>query len=188
MEKFSLKNIGKYQDDWALVYLDPDNTYSDCGGRITVILGDYVGTAFFGHCGTKTFKEFIAQTNPSYLINKMFNGHNSIDEDVFIESGDEILKRIYIKKDVIKELREYRDERVSKDALRSLYNALFDQEFNHLEGLYRHLDSGEQNTLDALYGEEWSWGDSLKKSNPCYEYVESMIQAVINHFKDEVAA
>lgn len=46
IEKLTFKNLGKHQDQWATIYIEPNNTYSECGGRIIVILEDYVGTAF----------------------------------------------------------------------------------------------------------------------------------------------
>ncbi|OTR94811.1 hypothetical protein [Acinetobacter pittii] len=191
IEKLTFKNLGKHQDDWAVVYLDPNNTYSKCGGRITVILGDYVGSAFFSHCGTETFKQFIAKTHSHYLIGKLFNQNNEIEDSVFIEDGAEILELIYRdKKDEIKQARAEGKESLSRDALRSLYNALYEEQFHTTDELYRHLDSDEQATMECLFGEEWVYGDALKKDNPKYLYVESMVSSIIAEFKklSEVSA
>ncbi|SSP30586.1 MULTISPECIES: hypothetical protein [Acinetobacter calcoaceticus/baumannii complex] len=191
IEKLTFKNLGKHQDDWAVVYLDPNNTYSKCGGRITVILGDYVGSAFFSHCGTETFKQFIAKTHSHYLIGKLFNQNNEIEDSVFIEDGAEILELIYRdKKDEIKQARAEGKESLSRDALRSLYNALYEEQFHTTDELYRHLDSDEQATMECLFGEEWIYGDALKKDNPKYLYVESMVSSIIAEFKklSEVSA
>lgn len=184
IEKLTFKNLGKHQDDWAIVYLDPNNTYSKCGGRITVIFGDYVGTAFFSHCGTNTFQEFIAKSSSGYLMNKLFNQNNQIPDSIFIEDGDEIIELIdREKKEEIKLAREYGDESLSKEALGSLRNALSGEQFDTAGELYRHLDDDEQETMDSLFGEEWGFDSSLKKENPKYIYVKSMVDSIIAEFK-----
>ncbi|OCY21839.1 hypothetical protein BFR69_04250 [Acinetobacter pittii] len=184
IEKITIKNLGKHQEDWATIYIEPNNTYSECGGRITVILEDYIGTAFFSHCGTKTFQEFIAKTNSGYLMNKLFNQNNQIPDSIFIEDGDAILELINReKKEEIKLAREYGDESLSKEALRSLRDALSGEQFDTAGELYRHLDSDEQETMDSLFGEEWGFDSSLKKENPKYIYVKSIVDSIIAEFK-----
>lgn len=68
MEKFVFNKIGEYKSDWALTYVDPNNSYSAGGGRLTVVLSSYTGSAFFSHVGQPTFKEFIAQCDAAYLL------------------------------------------------------------------------------------------------------------------------
>jgi len=191
MEKFTFNNLGKHQDGWATIYIEPNNTFSECGGRIIVILEDYVGTAFFSHCGTKTFQEFIAKTSSGYLMGKLFNQNNQIPDLIFIEDGDEILELIEREKyGEIKLAREYGDESLSKDALRNLHNALSGEQFDTAGELYRHLDSDAQETMDSLFGEEWGFDSTLKKENPKYIYVKSMVSSIIAEFKklNEVVA
>lgn len=184
MKKFTFSKLGKHQDDWATVYIEPNNTFSECGGRIIVILEDYVGTAFFSHCGTNTFQEFIAKTSSGYLMNKLFNQNNQILELVFIEDGDEILELIEReKKEEIKLARKNGDDSLSREALRSLRNALSGEQFDTAGELYRHLDDDEQETMDSLFGEEWGFDSSLKKENPKYIYVKSMVDSIIAEFK-----
>lgn len=46
IEKFTFNNLGENHNGWAAIYIEPNNNYSKCGGRITVIFEDYIGTAF----------------------------------------------------------------------------------------------------------------------------------------------
>ncbi|WP_269511736.1 hypothetical protein [Acinetobacter baumannii] len=184
MEILTFNNLGKHQNGWATVYIEPNNTYSKCGGRITVIFEDYIGTAFFSHCGTNTFKEFIAKTSSGYLMGKLFNKNNQIPESIFIEDGDAILELIYREKYwEIKVAREYGNSSLSKDALRSLHNALSGEQFHTVSELYRHLDSDEQETMNSLFGEGWGFDSTLNKENPKYIYVKSMGDSIIAEFK-----
>lgn len=66
IEKITIPNIGPYKDEWAIIYVDPCDSYSAGGGRITIISGDYIGSAFFSHVGQPTFKELIAQCDSDY--------------------------------------------------------------------------------------------------------------------------
>ncbi|MFX7021146.1 hypothetical protein ABTI29_19935 [Acinetobacter baumannii] len=59
MEKFVFKKIGEYKSDWALAYVDPNNLYSAGGGRLTVVLSSFTGSAFFFNVCETTFKELI---------------------------------------------------------------------------------------------------------------------------------
>lgn len=184
IDKLTFKNLGKHQDQWATIYIEPNNTYSECGGRIVVILEDYVGTAFFSHCGTNTFQEFIAKSSSGYLMNKLFNQNNQIPDSIFIEDGDEILELIEREKySEIKLARQYGDNSLSKEALRSLRNALSGEQFDTAGELYRHLDGDEQETMDSLFGEEWGFDSSLKKENPKYIHVKSIVDSIIAEFK-----
>ncbi|MFV5348649.1 hypothetical protein [Acinetobacter soli] len=47
-EKIVFQKIGPYREAWAVVYLDPNSSYTAGGGCITVILDDYVGSALVG--------------------------------------------------------------------------------------------------------------------------------------------
>ncbi len=180
MEKFTFNNLGKHQNGWATVYIEANNTFSKCGGRITVIFEDYIGTAFFSHCGTNTFEEFIAKTSSGYLMNKLFNKNNQIPDSIFIENGDEIIELIEREKHgEIKLAREYGDNSLSKDALRSLRNALSGEQFDTAGELYRHLDDDEQETMDSLFGEEWGFDSSLKKEKS--ELYSRQINGGFNH-------
>ncbi|HEM6651505.1 hypothetical protein [Acinetobacter pittii] len=184
MEKLTFNNLGKHQNGWATVYIEPNNNFSKCGGRITVIFEDYIGSAFFSHCGTNNFKEFIAKSSSGYLMNKLFNQNNQIPDSIFIEDGDEIIELIEREKyEEIKLARVYGDETLSKEALRNLHNALSGEQFDTAGELYRHLDSDEQETMDSLFGEEWGFDSTLKKENPNYIYVKSMIDSLIAEFK-----
>lgn len=124
-------------------------------------------------------------------MNKLFNQNNQIPDSIFIEDGDEIIELIdREKKEEIKLGREYGDISLSKDALRSLRNALSGEQFDTAGELYRHLDGDEQETMDSLFGEEWGFDNSLKKENPKYIHVKSMVDSIIAEFKklSEVAA
>ncbi|HHR0945489.1 TPA: hypothetical protein ACS286_005654, partial [Klebsiella pneumoniae] len=87
------------------------------------------------------------------------------------------------KKEEINIAREYGDESLSKEALGSLRNALSGEQFDTAGELYRHLDGDEQETMDSLFGEEWGFDSSLKKENPKYIHVKSMMDSIIAEFK-----
>ncbi len=55
MEKFVFQKIGEYKSDWALAYVDPNNLYSAGGGRLTVVLSSFTGSAFFFSCWSTNF-------------------------------------------------------------------------------------------------------------------------------------
>ncbi|MFH3579073.1 hypothetical protein WAH98_19085, partial [Acinetobacter baumannii] len=95
MEKFVFKKIGEYKSDWALAYVDPNNLYSAGGGRLTVVLSSFTGSAFFSHVGQPTFKEFIAQCHAPYLLNKLFP---KVEKWVDVEDGNEVIEYIAINK------------------------------------------------------------------------------------------
>lgn len=103
MEKFVFNKIGEYKSDWALTYVDPNNSYSAGGGRLTVVLSSYTGSAFFSHVGQPTFKEFIAQCDAAYLLKKLFP---NVEKWVDVEEGEEVIEYIAINK--LSELKEGR--------------------------------------------------------------------------------
>lgn len=88
MEKITLSKIGQSGDEWAVVYLDPNNSYSAGGGRITVIAEGHVGSAFFSHVGQPTFKDFIAQCDSDYLIKRLFQAQKWVS----VECGEEFIE------------------------------------------------------------------------------------------------
>ena len=57
------------KSDWALAYVDPNNLYSAGGGRLTVVLSSFTGSAFFSHVGQPTFKSSLP--NAMLLIYKL---------------------------------------------------------------------------------------------------------------------
>lgn len=120
MEKFVFKKIGEYKSDWALAYVDPNNLYSAGGGRLTVVLSSFTGSAFFSHVGQPTFKEFIAQCHAPYLLNKLFP---KVEKWVDVEDGNEVIEYIAINK--LSELKDGRSSgAISKKILEIFMNTL----------------------------------------------------------------
>lgn len=182
MKKVILKNAGMYESDWAIVYLDPNSSFSAGGGRITVITEDQCGSYFFGHVGQPSFEEFIANTRPSYLMGKLFH---EIKENIPAENGRDIID--WIAKNGIYELKEARQSNsVSKEQLRKLYEELDDIVFDSLYHLSDVMDSDCLKTLFAIYGEDCLWENEFKKKSISYEFMSSMINSVILELKKEL--
>lgn len=180
-----LTGIGQFQEDWAKVYIEPNNAYSDCGGRITVNIGDdYIGSHFFSHCGTETFEQFIGKVGYDYLINKLFQTENYID----VENGEELFESL-IKNKMFYRVKEARSSGlVDKDELRYLYDDLKDRDFRDIGELSNMLGSDEFKTMSKIFNEDWYYDGCFKKSNRVYDRQKAVVQSIIDHFKDEVAA
>lgn len=177
MERITLTKIGPYNDDWAIIYLDPSDVYSPGGGRITVITSDYVGSTFFSHVGQPTFKEFIAQCDSHYLIKKLFK----FDKWIPVESGKEFIE--YLARERMSDIKEYRSTgEVTKKELRTLYEELQGCEFTSTSHLYDILGQDKINTLNTLLGDDWWWDSNPSKLNRAYTYLDSMLTNVIAEF------
>jgi hypothetical protein len=182
MEKIVLSKIGPYGNDWAIVYADPNNTYSAGGGRLTVVVDSYVGSAFFSHVSNPTFNEFLAGCNPGYLIKKLFQ----LDKWVPVESGDELIE--YIARERMNDIKEYRSkDGATKDKLRDLYNELQGLEFTNTSHLHDILDKEQRDTLGGILGEDWWWDSNPNKLNHAYTYLDSILTSIILKFKEKVA-
>lgn len=178
MEKITLTKIGPYNDDWAIVYADPNNAYSAGGGRITVVTGDYVGSAFFSNVGEPTFKEFIAQCDSDYLIKKLFKTNKWIP----VENGEEFIE--YIARERMDDVKEHRSTgSITKSALRNLYDELLNSEFSNTSHLYDKLYVDERKTIETILGQDWWWDANPSKLNHIYVYLDSILSSVIAEFK-----
>ncbi len=186
MNKLSILNIGPYKSDWAIVYADPNSTYSAGGGRLTVVMSDYVGSAFFSHVSQPSFINFIAQCDASYLLNKLFP---KTVRWIEVEDGDELIQSIWReRKEELKDLRISGE--ISKQELRELYDELKACDFSSISHLYDLLDQRQLKTISSILSDDWWWDGVPSKVNHVYEYLESMLDGVIQEFKrtSEVAA
>ncbi|MFW2080975.1 hypothetical protein ACNPQK_08365 [Acinetobacter guillouiae] len=178
IEKLNITEIGPYKDDWAVVYVDPNNSYSAGGGRITVVTGDYVGSAFFSHVSQPTFKGFIAQCYPEYLIRKLFK----VDQWIPVENGEEFIE--YIARERLDAIKEHRSSgAVTKSALRELYDQLKTCEFTDTSHLYDILYKTERETMVTFFGQDWWFELNPSKINRAYTFLDSMLEDVIAEFK-----
>lgn len=179
MEKFVFNKIGEYKSDWALTYVDPNNSYSDGGGRLTVILSSYTGSAFFSHVGQPTFKEFIAQCDAAYLLKKLFP---NVEKWVDVEEGEEVIEYIAINK--LSELKEGRSSgEIEKKDLRNFYVHLKNIEFESISNLFDQITFRDRAIMCELFGEDWLWENRPTKLNTVYTYLETMLADVISEFK-----
>lgn len=174
-----LTNVGHFNEDWVRIYIEPNNAYSECGGRITVNIGDdYIGSHFFSHCGTKTFRGFIGKVGYDYLINKLFQTKNYID----VESGEELIESLF-KNEMFYKIKDARcSGLVSKDELRELYEDIKDREFRDIDQLSFMIDSDAFETMSKIFNEDWYYDGYFKKRNQIYNRQKEVIQAVIDHF------
>lgn len=178
MEKITLTSIGSYNDDWAIIYLDPSSAYSSGGGRFTIVTNDYAGSAFFSHVGQPTFKKFIAQSDSHYLIKKLFK----FDKWIPVESGEEFIE--YLARERMNDVKEHRSTgEVTKNELRALYEELQGCEFTSTSHLYDILCQDKINTLNTILGDDWWWDSNPSKLNKSYAYLDSMLTNVIAEFK-----
>jgi len=179
MEKFIFNKIGEYKSDWAITYVDPNNTYSAGGGRLTVVLSSYSGSAFFSHVGDPTFIEFVAQCDAPYLLKKLFP---KVEKWVDVEEGVEVIEYIAINK--LSELKEGRSSgEISKKDLRNFYEHLKDIEFECISSLFDQLTFKDRTIMCELFGEDWLWESGPTKINTVYKYLETMLADVISEFK-----
>ena len=178
MEKLTLTKIGPHKDSWAVVYIDPNNSYSAGGGRITVVTDDHVGSAFFSHVSQPTFKEFIAQCDPEYLIRKLFK----VNQWIPVENGEEFIE--YVARERLDAIKEHRSSgTVTKSALRELYDELKSSEFTNTSHLYDILYKTERATMDSIFGDDWWFELNPSKINQLYKFLDSKLTDVIAKFK-----
>lgn len=179
MKKLSITGLGPYKENWAIVYADPNNTYSVGGGRLTVVMDDYVGSAFFSHVSQPSFNQFIAQCDAGYLIKKLFP---KTVRWIAVEDGEELLQAIWREhKDEVKELRSSGE--ISKKDLRELYEELKAREFSSISHLYDLLDKKQLKTISSILSDDWWWDSVPSKINQVYEFLESMFEGVVAEFK-----
>ncbi len=179
MEKFVFNKIGEYKSDWALTYVDPNNSYSAGGGRLTVILSSFTGSAFFSHVGQPTFKDFIAQCDAPYLLKKLFP---KVEKWVEVGDGEEVIKYIAVNK--LSELKEGRSSGAfSKKELRNFYENLKEIEFESFSNFFDQLTFKDRTIMCELFGEDWLWESGPTKLNPDYTYLETMLADVVAKFK-----
>lgn len=182
IEKIVFQKIGPYHESWAVVYLDPNSSYTAGGGRITVILDDYVGSAFFSHVGQPTFKEFIAQCDAPYLLSKVFKTPKWVP----VLDGNEFIAAVWRERSYhIKTLRnEDGFSLFSKNKLRKIYEELKDCEFESISHLYDSLESAHKESLsDIFQSSDWWWDSPPCKLNRVYEFQESILEGIIAEFK-----
>jgi len=176
----TISNLGRFNTT-AKVYLEPDNRYSQGGGRITISVPDYdlLGTHFFSHVGPDTFAEFIAQCDAHYLINKLFN----VDKSIPFEDSDDVFK--WVRHEGMEQLKEARQGgMVHKGELRDLYEFLSGREF---EGRCHLVDSLPENLFSVvsnIYGDDWFIELELSKPNPKYRNLVSIIEGTLKHVGD----
>lgn len=179
MEKFIFNKIGEYKSDWAITYVDPNNSYSAGGGRLTVVLSSYSGSAFFSHVGQPTFKEFVAQCDAPYLLKKLFP---NLKKWVDVEDGEEVIE--YIATNKLSELKESRSSgEITKKDLRKFYEHLKEIEFECISNLFDQLTFKDRVIMCELFGEDWLWENTPTKINHVYTYLELMLADVISEFK-----
>lgn len=180
MEKLHLTSVGKYKEDWATIYIDPIQTHSNGGGRITVITSDFTGSAAFTHVGQLTFKQFIAQCNPDYLITKLFPNTAKWTD---VENGSELIE--FLAREKLSDIKELRKNgEFSKAELRKLRDFVCVLEFSNIEHLFDKLGHKEREAMETILGEDWYWNCCPCKLNHKYEYLESVFKAIIAQFQD----
>lgn len=186
LEKMVITAIGPYKDHWAIVYIDPNSTYSQGGGRITIVLDDISGSSFFSHVSNRTFKEFIAQCDEHYLLHKLFP---KINETQPAQNGEEFLEWVgRCRLSQLKEARHSGD--ISKEELRDAYNSISDLSFSDAGHLQDLLASDTLEVMTKIFGEDWWWESTPSKPNREYVHLEWMLKDVIAEFKklNEVVA
>lgn len=179
LEKIVLTKIGPYQDHFAIIYLDPNSTYSPGGGRITMVLDDFAGSAFFSHVGQRTFKEFIAQCDEYYLVGKLFP---KVLETVPVQSGEEFFE--WVASNCLDDLKQARQSGgISKEELRSAYDDIEDKNFNGAAHLYDLLSGDSLAVLSNFLGEDWWWDRNPSLPSLHYVHLIDILKDVIAEFK-----
>lgn len=170
--------LNTHRDNWARVYLEPNNQWSEGGGRITVNLGDdYIGSHFFSHVSGNSFDDFIANCGTDYLVHKLFK------TNFFIPVTDttelfECISREYI--DVIKQARS---SVVSKEQLRYLYEDVCGRDFVSMFDLSNQLDRSCCDTMNAIFGDDWWFEEPFKKRNDVYDWQLQSIKIIQEKIK-----
>lgn len=177
IEVLELSGLGEYGEDWARVYLEENNRYSDCGGRITVNIGDqYLGSCFFSHCGRENFKAFIGQCGYDYLIGKLFKTESYIS----MESGEEMIKFAFNNTQIKETIKEQRATgELTRKKLRDLYDNFAACEYGGPGRVAEDMVQAEFDTACQVFGCDWFYDGTFTKPNPLYAYHKSIIKAVI---------
>jgi hypothetical protein len=173
--------------EWLKAIIEPnDESFkygSTGGGRITIILPDCVGTAFYSNGDNTTLKQFLAETYPESLINRLFG---SISSKEPVETGEELIEWAYQNcRSQIFEAR--RSEEVSKKELRSVYIDLLDVCFENPELACKDLSEETNAILNKIFGEDFWWSSSPpEKDNETYKYQLQMIKEFQQYLKGQI--
>lgn len=184
-EVLVMTNLTKHEN-YVRVYFEPSNRYSEGGGTLTIALPDHdlIGQHFFSHVGNSTFKEFIAQSNSSYLIGELFKG---IKSTLDIQDSNELFD--WVGREGLYALKKARHSgEVSKAELRELYDDLGDRSFDRLSHLLYLMSQKSSETMIKIYGDDWYCDTHMCKPNHEYIWLKSVVDAVLKQLKKLVDA
>ena len=172
-----LTGLGPYQEDWARVYLEKNDTYSAGGGRLTVNIADeHVGSYFFSHGNNDNFKAFVGNCNASYLIGKLFKTDYTVD----MESGEEIIQFVFNHDELKAQIKEQRATgELTKKQLRDLYDNFAACECGGPGRVSEDMIQAEFDVACKVLGYDWWWDGMFAKPNPIYERQKYVMEAVI---------
>lgn len=168
---------------YARVYFEPSNRYSEGGGTLTISIPDrdLIGRHFFSHVAQSSLKEFVAQCDSPYLIEKLFK----IQPYLFIEDSSEFFD--WVRREGLERVKESRSSgMVSKEELRELYDDLGGRDFEGRSHFVDRMDSDLFNTMSKIYGDDWYYDLDISKPNPKYLNTEKIVTAITAELKKMV--
>ncbi len=184
VESFSIPNLGRHNCT-AHVYLEPNNSYSEGGGRINIAIPEYdvIGTHFFSHVGPDTLIEFIAGCDAPYLMGKLFK----IESSIPLEDSNDVFE--WVREQGMEQLKEARHSGVvSKGELRKLHEFLNGRDFDSARHLVECLETDLFTTVSNIYGDDWYFELNLSKPNPHYQEVKRIMEGVLSALKEIIKA
>lgn len=172
--------------EWMKAIIEPnDETVqggSTGGGRLTIILPDRFGSVYYSHGDNTTLKQFLAETYPENLVNRLF-GSSSKEP---VETGAELIEWAY---------QNYRSQifkarqtnQVSKRELRNTYIELLLEGFDDPELACKDLSQETNETLNKIFGVDFWWSSNPPvKDNEAYKYQLRMIKGFQQYLKGQI--
>lgn len=185
VECITITNLNEWKD-WVKVILEPNDSYSPAGGRISIVSEYLSGTHFFSHAGDGTFKEFIGQCDSPYLIGKLFS---NFTHQILINSPSELIKWTSNcqRLEYVKNARF--DNVVSKEELRSCYEYLKSSDsYETFSAMVEEFVlTKESKTLDKIFGDNFLIEFLPSLPNPEYLKMIGIVKAVIDAIKAQVS-
>lgn len=186
IECFTLTKMLNGQE-WMKVMIEPnDATVKDGstgGGNFTVILPNHVGTTYYSNGDNTTLKAFLADTNTSSIVTRLFGSYGTTN----VENGEELIEWAYSNnRELIFEARQSGE--ISKKELRLVFDELMGVgEFEDPNVACKDLTTETNEILNRMFGEDF-WWSSISPEKPCeaYKYQYKMIAAFQQFLKGQM--
>ena len=150
-----------------------DNVTLDKSGTFTILANQYLGSFCFYNIQQESLKQFIAQADTSYLVQRLFK----IQKWRPIQTGEEFIK--WFAKNALDELKEARTNGViDQYDLRSAYNEIVDLNFDTLSEFFNELSEDTLALFEKVYEEDWIYQQCPEVKSEEFIELSELIQII----------